>query len=98
MKPLCPPCRKARLAWLDYRLPPVRGFAFGSGARYDISAAGLRDHQRGRFDEWRSTIRFHRDLIARTCREAGHVAEESPARVIQLDLFAALELPQKGAA
>lgn len=97
MKPLCPPCRAASSAWLDYRLPPVLGIAHGSGAPYDVSAAGIRDRQRGRFEEWRSTIRFNRDLIARTCRAAGHVAEEPVARVVQLDLFAAFE-PVKGAA
>lgn len=97
MKPLCAPCSEARLAWLDYRLPRVRGFAHGSGAPYDISAAGIRDRQRSRFEEWRSTIRFHMDLIARACRAAGHVdSEPAPARVIQLDLFA--EIERKGAA
>lgn len=91
MKPLCVPCRAARLSWLDYRLPPVPGFQHGSGAPYDTSPAGIRDRQRGRFEEWRSIIRFHRDLIARTCRASGHVAVPPPARVIQLDLLAAIE-------
>jgi hypothetical protein len=97
VKPLCPSCREARSVWLDYRLPPPRGFAHGSGAPYDVSAAGIRDARKARFDEWRSTVRFHMDLIARTCRSAGHVAEPPPGRVIQLDLFAAFE-SQKGAA
>lgn len=96
MSLLCPPCRAARSAWLDYRLPPALGIAHGSGAPYDVSAAGLRDRQRSRFAEWRTTVRFHMDLIARECRTAGHVAEAPTARVIQLDLFAVLE--QKGAA
>lgn len=92
MKPrLCAPCRDARLAWLDYRLPPVPGFQHGSGAPYDTSPAGIRDRQRGRFEEWRTTVRFHMDLIARTCRTARHAAEAPTARVIQLDLFEALE-------
>lgn len=73
--PLCPPCTEARAAWLDYRLPPARGFSFGSGAAYDVSPAGAADRQRARFEQWRETIRFNRDLIARTCREAGHVGE-----------------------
>jgi hypothetical protein len=95
--PLCPPCSAARSAWLDYRLPPVLGIAYGSGAPYDVSAAGVRDRRRSRFEEWRSTVRFNRDLIARHCRAAGHVAEEPVARIVQLDLFAALE-ELKGAA
>jgi hypothetical protein len=88
VKPLCPPCQAARLSWLDYRLP----HSLGVGATvYDSSPAGIRDRQRGRFEEWRSTIRFHRDLIARTCRASGHVAVPPPARVVQLDLLAAIE-------
>lgn len=97
MKPLCVPCSAAHSAWLDYRLPRVPGFAHGSGAPYDVSATGLRDQRHARFEEWRSTIRFNQDLIASTCRTAGHVAEEPVARVIQLDLFAALD-EMKGAA
>lgn len=87
MTPLCTPCNEARARWLNYRLPPTLGIAHGSGAPYDVSAAGLRDKQRSRFEEWRATVRFQRDLIARQCREAGHVAEEPPARVVQLDLL-----------
>lgn len=97
MKPLCPPCGAARLAWLDYRLPRTFGFAYGSGAPYDVSAAGVRDRRRLRFEEWRSTVRFHTDLIARQCRAAGHVAEAQVARVIQLDLLAQLQV-ERGAA
>lgn len=95
--PLCPPCAEASGRWLDYRLPPVLGIAYGSGAPYDVSAAGIRDRRRSRFEEWRSTVRFHRDLIARTCRAARHVAKEPPARIVQLDLFTALD-EMKGAA
>lgn len=89
--PLCVPCREAWLRWLDYRLPPVPGFQHGSGAPYDTSPAGIRDRQRGRFEQWRSTVRFQMDLIASACRSAGHVVVEPPARVIQLDLFEALD-------
>lgn len=96
--PLCPPCREARLSWLDYRLPRTLGIAYGSGAPYDVSPPGIRDRQRARYEEWRSTVNFNMDLIASTCRAAAHVAEEPPARVIQLDLFAALEYAEKGAA
>lgn len=96
MTPLCPPCAAERMAWLDYRLPPTLGIAHGSGAPYDVSAAGIRDRQRSRFEQWRSTVRFQMALIAEQCRSAGHVAEAPIARVIQLDLFTALE--EKGAA
>lgn len=83
---LCPPCSAARMSWLDYRLPRVSGFQHGSGAPYDTSAAGIRDRQRSRSEQWRSTVRFHMDLIARACRTAGHVVVEPPARVVDLDL------------
>lgn len=94
--PLCQPCREARLSWLDYRLPRVLGIAYGSGAAGDISPMGLRDRRNARFEEWRSTVPFQMDLIARTCRAARHTSAAPIARVIQLDLFEALE--QKGAA
>lgn len=90
MKSLCVPCRDARLAWLDYRLPANLGIAHGSGAPYDASAAGLRDRRRARFEEWRSLVSFEMDLIARTCREAGHLIEPTAPRVVQLDLFASI--------
>lgn len=86
--PLCAPCQDERSRWLDYRLPAVPGFVHGSGARYDLSPAGIRDRQRARYEEWKSTIAFHRDLIARTCREQGHtVAPTVPARVVEIPLF-----------
>lgn len=88
--PLCPPCRAASSAWLGYRLPPALGIAYGSGADYDMSAAGIRDRRQARFELWRDTIRWNRDLIARTCRAAGHTTAEPAARVIQLDLLAEL--------
>jgi hypothetical protein len=91
MRPLCSPCHAARVAWLDYRLPPVLGFQHGSGAPYDTSPAGIRDRQRSRFEEWRSTVKFQMDLIADACRAAGHVEGVPAARVIQLDLFEALD-------
>lgn len=96
--PLCVPCRAARAAWLDYRLPRVLGIAYGSGATGDMSPMGIRDRRRSRFEEWRSTILFQRQSIADRCRAAGHVdAEPGPARVIQLDLFTSFDA-EKGAA
>ncbi len=91
LAPLCPPCREARSKWLDFRLPRTLGIAHGSGAPYDVSSAGVRDRQRARFDEWRDTIRFNRDLIARTCRKAQHVAQPEAPAVVQLPLFDLLE-------
>ncbi|GAA0550044.1 hypothetical protein GCM10010172_35130 [Paractinoplanes ferrugineus] len=92
--PLCPACQTQRSQWLDYRLPTALGFVHGSGAPYDVSPAGVRDRHRSRFQEWKDTIAFHRDLIARTCRAQGHtgvVTEPAPLPVIQLDLLELLE-------
>jgi hypothetical protein len=85
--PLCPPCRDERSRWLGYRLPRTPGFAFGSGAPYDVSPAGIRDRQHARFEEWRSTVAFHRDLIARTCREQRHSHAPAVPRVVEIPLF-----------
>ncbi|WP_433460722.1 hypothetical protein [Micromonospora sp. CA-248212] len=89
--PLCQPCSAQHARWLDYRLPRTLGIACGSGTPYDMSAAGVRDRQRSRFEEWRVTIKFNQDLIARTCREQQHT-EPTPrvapaVVVVQLPLF-----------
>jgi hypothetical protein len=89
--PLCGPCQDERGRWLDYRLPPALGIAHGSGAPYDVSAAGVRDRQAARSAEWRDTVRFQRDLIARQCRAGQHAAAPAepaePVIDIQLPLF-----------
>ncbi|MEV5211376.1 hypothetical protein AB0K35_28270 [Micromonospora sp. NPDC053740] len=89
--PICQPCSAERARWLDYRLPRTLGITHGSGAPYDVSVAGVRDRQRSRFEEWKATIAFHRDLIAHTCRQQCH-AEPAPevvpaVVVVQLPLF-----------
>lgn len=89
---LCRPCSLARAAWLDYRLPRVPGIAYGSGAAYDTSTAGVRDRQRARFEQWRETIRFNQQLIAEQCRAGRHVdGTPEPAPVIEIDLFTTSE-------
>lgn len=75
------------MRWLDYRLPPRLSIAYGSGAAYDSSPAGIRDARRARLAEWRDTVRFHRDLIDRSCTEAGHVPAPLKKPVITLDVL-----------
>lgn len=73
--PVCAPCSEEMGRWLDTRpstLLPRLGFAHGSGAPYDVSAAGLRDRTRSRTEEWRATVRFQRALIADGCRAGRH--------------------------
>lgn len=95
LAPLCAPCKDERARWLDYRLPRTFGIAYGSGTPYDVSPAGLRGCQRGRYETWRETIKFNRDLIARTCRQHRHVDQSRPTVasvvVVQLPLFDLLE-------
>lgn len=77
LPPLCGPCRAERDRWLDTvpsTLIPRLGFAHGSGAAYDVSAAGLRDRRAARYEEWRRTVLHGREMVAVACR-AGHHAE-----------------------
>ncbi|MET8278236.1 hypothetical protein [Micromonospora sp. NPDC005174] len=91
LRPLCEPCSAQHARWLDYRLPRTFGIAYDSGTPYDVSTAGVRDRRRSRFEEWRATIKFNQDLIARTCREQRHIepaCEAIPAIVVvQRPLF-----------
>lgn len=73
--PLCAPCRAERDRWLDTtpnRLIPRPGFAYGSGAAYDSTPAGAAGNRSARYQEWRETVRFQRDLIATACRNGQH--------------------------
>lgn len=105
MSPLCPQCQEARNRWLDSKPSQlIPGHYAGPPAVAGLSADGktIRPWSSTpaatwRWEEWRSTVRFQMDLIARQCRAAKHVADEPPARLIQLDLFAALKA-EKGAA
>jgi hypothetical protein len=77
LPPLCGPCLAEMGRWLDTSpstLIPRLGFAHGSGAAYDVSAAGLRDRRTARYEEWLRTVRHGRAMIARACR-AGHHAK-----------------------
>lgn len=71
----CGPCAEEMGRWLDTRpsvLIPRPGFAHGSGAPYDVSAAGLRDKGRARHAEWAATVRFQRALVLAGCRAGKH--------------------------
>jgi hypothetical protein len=77
LPPLCGPCQAERDRWLDTTpatLIPRPGFAHGSGAAYDVSAAGMAERRRARYEEWRRTVRHGREMVAVACR-AGHHAE-----------------------
>lgn len=73
---LCPPCARESARWLDTSpstLLPCLGFAYGSGAAYDASPAGMQDRRAARHEEWRLTVQRQRALVAEGCR-AGHHA------------------------
>ncbi len=74
---LCGPCTAESARWLDTSpatLLPRLGFAYGSGAAYDVSPAGVAERRRARHAEWAATVRRQRALVAAGCR-AGHHAE-----------------------
>ena len=79
--PLCGPCTAARNAWLDSRpsaVLPTFGFAFGSGAAYDTSVAGVNAARRARYSRWSTLVREQRDAIAAACRNGQHAGGETP--------------------
>ena len=84
---LCQPCDDLCTKWLDSKpsqVLPTFGFAYGSGAAYDVSAAGVRDNTSARYERWRQLVREQMDGIAAACRAAGHATTEPAARVVQL--------------
>jgi hypothetical protein len=66
---------------------PRFGIAHGSGTPYDVSAAGMRDKQRARYETWRTLVREQMARIAGQCHTAGHGTPTAAAAVVQLDLF-----------
>jgi len=97
LPPICSPCQEERSRWLDTRpsqMLPRFGIAHGSGAAYDVSAAGIGDNRGSQYEQWRQLVRSQRDLIARTCREQRHATARPHHRfartggVVILDLYA----------
>lgn len=91
LAPICPPCTELRMKWLDSapsQVLPTFGIAYGSGANYDISAAGLRDRGRSRHQQWSALVREQMAGVAASCRANNHSATAMPAlpTVVQLDL------------
>lgn len=77
-KRMCEPCGLAWQAWMDYRLPPRRGFTFGAGVAYDTSIAGIRDNRKARFEEWRDTVRHQTALVETLCHRNRHIYRRGP--------------------
>lgn len=69
---LCPQCRRAWLAWLDYRLPPAP-IPLTAAAAYDLTAAGHADRIRARTAQWRSTILAGHAGVVAECVAGRHV-------------------------
>lgn len=79
LAPLCTPCMAEMGRWLDTSPATLilrPGFAYGSGAAYDVSPSGMAERRRARHEEWRRTVRHGRAMVARSCR-AGHHAVPS---------------------
>jgi hypothetical protein len=67
-RPLCPSCREAWLAWLDYKItPPITLVQIGKP-----TVARVQEAQRARAREWRETIRFQQNLIEQICARQHH--------------------------
>jgi hypothetical protein len=82
------------MAWLDSKpskVLPTFGIAYGSGAAYDASPAGLLDGRRGRHQRWAELVRWQMAFIADSCRTNGHVVTPPVPHMIQLNLFDQLE-------
>lgn len=90
ISPPCRPCQDEQNRWLDTTpqgLFPNFGYVAQGHVQtsYGMSPRGLREARHMRWERWRDTVRFQRDLIARTCRDAGH-APAAP-RIVQLDIL-----------
>jgi hypothetical protein len=71
---LCAACSAESVAWLDTSpatLLPRLGIAYGSGAAYDNTLAGVVERRRMRHEEWAALVRRQRALIVAGCA-AGH--------------------------
>jgi hypothetical protein len=71
---LCAACSAESEAWLDTSpatVLPRLGIAYGSGAAYDVSLAGVIERRRARHAEWAALVRRQRALIVSGCA-AGH--------------------------
>jgi hypothetical protein len=71
--PMCPPCSRAWLAWLDWRLPPAPVQLISIGNRVREAS----DRREGRYRQWRDTVRFQQGLIRSRCTgncEAGEAS------------------------
>lgn len=74
-KPLCPKHAAERTAWLDY---PLRLSSIQIAQIGEPNERRLRDNQKGRFQDWRDTVRFQRDLVTKACREGRGCSDEIP--------------------
>lgn len=78
--PLCEACRDESDRWLDTKpseVMPSFGIAYGSGAAYDSTAAGIRDNNSARWKAWRELVVQQRRAIRAACA-ADHHATERP--------------------
>lgn len=77
--PLCPSCAEEAGRWLDTTPQqfPALATAVQAHAAADLTARGMAERRRGRYEKWRGTVRFQRSLIVRHCRSQGHAASAS---------------------
>ncbi len=88
----CHACRAEQDRWYDTTpqgLYPNFGYVAQAHVQtsYSMSPRGLRETRTARWEQWRDTVRHQRDLIASTCRAAGHTPAPTPKRIITLDVL-----------
>lgn len=71
MTDLCSPCAAASMRWLDYSPapPPIVLCSPGRTVR-EIQVS-----QQRRYQDWRATVRWQQDHIARLCAVGSHAPE-----------------------
>lgn len=77
---MCPPCSRAWMAWLDYRLPPAPIRIDGTGIR---RVTDIRYYHERRYREWRDTVLWQQGLIRRLCLEGGHSGTPEAPRAVE---------------
>jgi hypothetical protein len=73
MSSLCPPCAAASMRWLDYSPPPVPVVLCSPGR----TAREIRLSQERRYQDWRDTVRWQQEHIARLCAAGNHCEPKS---------------------
>lgn len=76
---LCATCQAESDRWLESspsEVLPLLSIAYGSGAAYDTTGAGIRQRRSARWQQWRDLVVFQRNLIREGCASGHHAQPE----------------------